>query len=483
MIKKITLPLCRFILFCSIFLSAKNHLQAQTVIVPQQFDGLEKLCAGNVFNEFYATFTYLNFPAGTTFALELSDATGSFSTPVATTTLAVIDLSPTQKTIKFSVPENLVGSDQYSLRVKSSTGYVSPTLFKNSLGSTSFPAYFKEYENAFFINDKIETAFICAGGSLTLSVLDEDLSPAHFSNIKYKWFKDDVLIAGESSKDLIVNSVGRYYAEIDYGQCSDVNFSSNRVTVSSSASGSAVTIDSSLGNPFCSSGSGTVLTATGGGNTYTWKKDGVVISGVTTRTYNATDSGLYTVEVNFGGCSATGSINLSNNSFEASIDVADEFTLLEGETKNVTVTDDATNPTYEWFFNGNKIAGATTDSYTVNVRGQYRVKVSQASGCVSSKEFSFMVRFENYNVTSVIPNVVNLRGDYPYWNIPQMYKTADTKLIILSSSGEIMFDDIGSNYDPEVNTFIKDFKNINPVYYYVIKGSNGEKKGSITVLR
>jgi hypothetical protein len=482
MIKKTTLSLVTFILFFSVFLCTKTNLHAQTVIVPQQFDGLEKLCAGNSFNEFNATFTYLNFPPGTTFVLELSDATGSFTNPIATTLLQTIDVSATQQTIKFAVPNNLIGSDIYSLRVKASTGYVSPTRFKNSLGNTSFPAFYKDYENPFFINNKIQTAFICSGGSLTLSVLNEASSPSNFPNIKYKWYKDDVVIPGQSSKDLIVNSVGKYYAEIDYGLCSDVNFSSNRVTVSSSSSGSAVTIDSSLGNPFCYNGTGTVLSATGGGNNYVWKKDGTVITGINTRTYSANESGIYTVEVDFGGCNATGSINLNINSFNASIDVADEIAIQEGETISVTVTDDASNPTYEWYLNGNIISGATTDTYLVAVKGNYKVKISQAAGCISSKEFSFKVNGPP-GLSTVIPNIIKLGAQSlnPYWNIPDEYKNENTQVIIISSNGDKVLDVV--NYQGDWPQTSIDIKNINPVYYYVIKGDAGEKKGSITVLK
>lgn len=480
MIKKPTLSLVTFILFFSVFLCTKTNLHAQTVIVPQQFDGLEKLCAGNSFNEFNATFTYLNFPAGTTFVLELSDATGSFTNPVATTLLQTIDVSATQQTIKFAVPNNLIGSDIYSLRVKASTGYISPTRFKNSLGNTSFPAFYKDFENPFFINNKIQTAFICSGGSLTLSVLNEASSPSNFPNIKYKWYKDDVVIPGQSSKDLIVNSAGKYYAEIDYGLCSDVNFSSNRVSVSSSASGSAVTIDSSLGNPFCYNGTGTVLSATGGGNSYIWKKDGTIIPGVNTRTYSANESGIYNVEVDFGGCKATGSINLSINSFSASVDVADETEIQEGETISVTVTDDASNPTYEWYLNGNLISGATTDTYLVAVRGNYKVKISQAAGCISSKEFSFRVKGQTGPAT-VVPNIIKLSGDIPYWDIPNEYKNENTQVVIISSNGDKVLDVV--NYQGDWPQTSIDIKNINPVYYYVIKGDAGEKKGSITVLK
>jgi len=487
MIQKITLLLTKCIIFFGALFAFESNTYAQTV-VPQTFDGLEKLCAGGSFNEFYATFSYIDFPAGTTFIVELSDPTGNFATPVATTLLQTVDVNPTQKTIKYAVPTNLVGSNTYSLRVKASTGYVSAR-FKNSLGNTSFPAYYKEYENSFSINKKSDTALLCAGGSLTLTV-DNDTpavpssSPVNFTKIKYKWYKDDILIAGQSTKDLVVNAIGKYYADVDYGQCSDVNYTSNRVTVTSSSSGSSVTISSSLGNPFCSSGAGTVLTATNG-NSYVWKKDGTIIAAATGRTYTTNESGNYTVDVDFGGCKATGSINLKTNTFSASIDVPEvpaTSTIAEGETLSVTVTDDATSPTYEWYLNDNLIAGATTDTYLVSVRGNYRVKISQAGGCITSREFSFKV-IGPQGPATVIPNIIKLATN-PYWNIPATYKTADTKLTIISSNGEIMYDDVGSNYDPVNNSFVKDFKNISPVYYYVIKGGDaGEKKGSITVIR
>ena len=477
MIRKTTLTFTSFLLFFSIILCTKTNSYAQT-IVPQPLNGLEKICAGTSFNEFYATFGYVNFPAGTTFTVELLDTA---NTPIATTFIQAFDVSATQQTLKFAVPTNLVGSDSYGLRVKSSTGYTS-VRFKNNIGNTSFPAYFKAYESTFSINDKATNATICAGGTLTLSVDDGDNSPLKIvPDLKYRWFKDGVIISGQSGKTVVVNAEGEYFALVEYGDCTEPNISSNIIKVASSSSGSAATISSSLGNPFCSNGTGTVLTATSG-NSYVWKKDGTVINGVNTRTYTTNESGNYTVEIDFGGCKATGSIDLSSNGFNASIDVADTVSLDEGGTINVSVTTDATTPSYEWYLNNNLIAGASTNSYLVAVVGTYKVKISQASGCIATREFIFKVTGPAPPAT-VIPNIVNLNSEYPYWNIPDAYKTASTKVIIMSSNGEIMFDDVGSNYDPQVNSFIKDFKNVNPVYYYVIQSDTGEKKGSITVIK
>ena len=476
MIQKTTLTFTSFLLFFSIILCTKTNSYAQTV-VPQPLNGLEKLCAGTSFNEFYATFSYVNFPVGTTFTIELLD---DANTPIATTFLQAIDVSATQQTIKFAVPVDLVGSDTYGLRVKSSTGYTS-VRFKNNVGSTSFPAYFKAFESTFSINDKAINATICAGGTLTLTVDGGDNSPLNIvPSLKYIWFKDGAIISGQSDKALVINAEGEYFALVEYGDCTEPNISSNIVKVTSSSSGSAVVITSSLGNPFCASTDGTVLTATSG-NKYTWKKDGAAFGG-DTRTVKATESGIYTVDVDFGGCSGTGSIDLKSNGFNASIDVADTVALEEGETISVTVTTDAASPSYEWFLNNNTIAGATTNSYLVAAVGNYKVKISQASGCIATREFLFKVTGPAPPAT-VIPNIVSLSGSYPYWNIPDVYKTTSTKVMVISSNGEIMYDDVGSNYDPQVNSFIKDFKNVNPVYYYVIQSDTGEKKGSITVIK
>jgi len=489
MIQKITLSVYRFILFFSIFFFTKTSLYAQPPTIVPQTLSYPRICAGLIvngapFNEYNATFSYVNFPAGTEFVVELSDESGSFTTPVATTKISFVDTPASQQqTIKFAVPTDLKGSDTHSIRIKSlgATPVVS-SKFRNSQNVTEFPIYYRTYVESFTINDKSGTAMICSGGSLSLSV-DKSTptapSPADFPNLKYKWFKDDVAIAGQSGTTLIVNTPGVYYAQVDYGGCLDENFSSNRVTVTSSSSGSGVTISSSLGNPFCSNGTGTVLTATSG-NSYVWKKEGSDAVIATTRSFTTNESGKYFVEVDFGGCKATGSINLSSNGFDASIDVAETTTIEEGETLNVSITTDATSPTFQWYLNGNPINGATANSYLIAVKGNYRVVISQESGCISSKEFSFKVSGPP-GQTNLVPNIISLRN--PYWDIPAVYLTAETRLTILSSNGEVMFDDVGSNYDAVQNTFVKDFKSVNPVYYYVIQGDAGEKKGSITVIK
>lgn len=491
MMKKTTLSLIKSLLFLGVFFFTVYQSNAQATISASKSDFIN-ICAGEIvsgkpFNEYYTTFTYSGLPADVTFAVEISDENGNFlSTPAFLNVVEVTTISATQKTIKFAIPVDFKGSDNYSLRIKSSNGINSQRI-RNLVNNDTFSVYYKNYADSFSINNQGANAAFCSGGSLTLSIDNptpaiKESSPINYTNLKYTWYKNDILIPGQSAASLAVNAAGSYYAKIDYGPCSDNNYSSNRVNVTSiSGSGSTTTVTSSLGNPFCANGGNTVLTATSG-NSYVWKKDGVVISGVTTRTYATNQAGVYTVDVNFGGCTASGSINLISNSFDASIDVAEETTINEGETLSVTVTDDASSPTYEWYLNGNLIAGATSDTYLVSFRGKYKVKISQAGGCISTKEFTFKVKGPQGNAT-VIPNIIKLSGNdsNPYWNIPDEYKNESTKVIIISSNGEKVLDVV--NYQGDWPQTGLDIKNVNPVYYYVIKGDAGEKKGSITVLK
>ncbi|WP_163409405.1 gliding motility protein SprC [Flavobacterium ajazii] len=487
MMKKTTLSL-KSLFVLGVFLFTVYKSNAQATISASKFDFVN-ICAGDFvngkpFNEYNVTFTYSDFTADVTFDVEISDENGVFlATPLLATKLEVTNISTSQQKIKFAIPVDLKGSDTYSIRIRSNKS-VNSQRIKNFSNNDTFSVYYKNYVDSFSINNQASTATFCSGGSLTLSIDNptpsvKESSPVNYSNLKYIWYKDEVVVSGQSAASLAVNTPGSYYAKIDYGKCSDNNFSSNRVTVtSSSGSGASVSISSSLGNPFCANGGNTVLTATSG-NSYIWKKDGVVISGVTSRTYATNEAGVYTVDVNFGGCSGSGSINLISNSFDASIDVAEETTINEGETLSVTVTDDASSPTYEWYLNGNLIEGATSDTYVVSFRGKYRVKVSQAGGCISTKEFTFKVNGPPSDAT-VIPNIIQLSTS-PYWNIPKEYQNESTKVIIISSNGEKVLDVV--NYQGDWPQTGLDIKNINPVFYYVIKGDAGEKKGSITVLK
>lgn len=481
------------LVFMLLVLPSTLYLFAQT-ITPQKLD-FTKICAGDGFNEFHASFTVSGFPAGTTFVVELSDPLGSFATPTATIALPSLVDTATDKTLTFAVPSTLIGSNTYNLRIKGTTGagVVSYSAnFKSYDLKNPFPAYFKAYNGPFLINNNTSTVSFCNGSSVTITVYNPtpqilESSPANYPQLKYNWYKNNVLIPGQTGSSLSVNSVGEYYAELDYGFCTEVNNSSQRVTVSGS-SGSTATIDSSFGNPFCSSTGNTTLTATVG-NSYIWKKDNAVIVGVAAQTYQTNLPGYYTCDVDFGGCTSTGSIDLKVNELASSISGVEVDTvnfIQQGESLNVTTTTSATVPTYQWFLNDIAISSAAQSTLNVTEAGKYKVIIRETSGCQVSDEFLFEVSYKvDYNVAK-IPNIVTPNNDTinDTWIIPDEYTGGKAQVMILSSLGEMVFQtDNYDNYNGWPQTPIE-FNNFNPVYYYIITPSGqSAKKGSITLVK
>ncbi|WP_281636763.1 gliding motility-associated C-terminal domain-containing protein [Flavobacterium marginilacus] len=474
-------------------------LFAQT-ISPQKLP-FDKICAGGphptdpakVFNEYQAQFKIAGFDPSETFAVELSDQNGSFATPTATIPLESLAGTPpdtsTDKTLTFAIPTNLSGSDKYQLRIKSSSGVVSTSFtIYGTVSTKSFSAYFKSYNGAFFINDKKNSVSFCSGGSVTLTVYNPDpstpsSSPANYQHLKYNWYKDDVLIPGQSSSSIIVNGPGLYFAKLNYGPCSDDNYRSQGINVISSAGSGGALISSSKGNPFCSSET-TILIASYG-NSYVWRKDGVVIPGAADQTYTTNVPGIYTCDIDFGGCNDTAKIDLKAvgaiNANSSIVAEGETLSVDQGNTLIVTTTTNVSNPVYQWYFNDSPIPGAVQSALDITLAGNYKLTLS---GCV----FSFKVKYSsviNYNVPK-ISNVVspNNDGNNDSWIVPDIYSNTNTHVTILSSLGEIVFEtDNYDNYNGWPQSDIE-FKNFNPVFYYII-APNGDsaKKGSITLLK
>ena len=149
-----------------------------------------------------------------------------------------------------------------------------------------------------------------------------------------------------------------------------------------------------------------------------------------------------------------------------------------------TVTTDAMNPEFKWYLNEIIISSAVTNSYEATELGNYKVVIEQTSGCIGSSEFLFSVS-EPFPDVADIPNLISPNGDgiNDTWVIPQEFVNgAAAEVIIISSQGNVELQTTNYLNDWPQNEL--NFKDVNPVYYYIIKGSNGKtNKGSITVVR
>lgn len=473
------------ILFLAILFLSITKANSQ-VITPMTLP-FERICADSDYNQFNVTFEVQGFTSSANYVVELSDVNGDFANPTATVLLNTTDLAVNRKTIKFAVPQDLIGSEKYSLRVKEKSSGIASTAFSSFVGSKTFAVYYKTHNSQFAINNLKSTAIYCIGGSYVLSIdapTASNDSPLKYPSLRYNWYRNnglllpETLVATDTKGTYTVTEPGTYYAKTNYGDCSSNSYS-NQVLVTESTDATNTNITSSLGNPFCPADGATILSVATGTH-YQWFKDGARIDGATNQTYSTTSTGLYAVVVSFNSCDITGSINLQSQGITAESDVPKDNSIdtQNGETLTVTITTDAENPSYQWYAGGIIIPEAQANTYVVRTPGSYKVRVTQTTGCLATKEIDFQVSDASLKN---IPNIISLSSAFNSWDIPAAYKNADTNVRIISSNGELIFN--GVNYNPS-KWEIKDFKSVNPVYYYIITTADRqEKKGSITIIK
>ena len=477
-------------LFFSLCLFALTQAPANAqIVIGTPNLGFSQACASDSFNTYNTTFifspeTALN--ASNQFIIEMSDADGDFtdSTIVYTSIAGAITVSPA--TLDFSIPETTAG-ENYRIRIKSTAPAAT------SSKSVPFAAYFKVQDSPFTINHLVSTGAFCTGGSYLLTIDNPGTgtndSPLLYPNLTFNWYKETgptTYIFVAEGPTLTVNTNGTYFVKTNYGSCTSDSFS-NRVTISEAVSGEAnATIASSLGNPYCPEQGLTTL-STIGGNTYQWFKDGNIIPDATNQMYQTNESGTFSVQVDLGDCSASGSIDLVSQLFESSIDIPEYNEMLSGESLIVNVTSTAQNPIYRWYLDDVIISGANQSTFEATEFGNYKVVISETTGCSASKEYMFTIEegLDLFPDVDKIPNVVSPNGDQinDTWIIPTQYVSGtNTEVIIMTNRGKVVLktNDYQNNW-PENDL---ELTSINQVYYYIITTTdNKTKKGSITVVK
>ncbi len=168
--------------------------------------------------------------------------------------------------------------------------------FCNSITTQELTMYYG-LDQFLYIIGEISQGVICAGKTAVLSL--RSVGPV----VSYKWYKDGKLISGANGPTYMIESasyadIGTYSVTINNGYC---DLSSNVAIIDVS-----YTLEPPVITGICSvDGNNTTLTATDNGEavSFTWYKNGIVISGMNGNTYVATTPGAYTVSAKAsGGC-------------------------------------------------------------------------------------------------------------------------------------------------------------------------------------
>lgn len=352
-----------------------------------------KACASPSFNDYWVNFTWSPplVNADNEFILELSDASGDFSSAVELARDGSQNVT-FDFYFQFQVPVGTMG-EAYRFRVRST----SPA--KTSPVSNPYPIYYTDINTGLTIRQQGKADFgdgkaqVCDGNSITLEVY----GIANPGNYQYNWYRSGSPLA-EKGESITVSQAGMYNVEVDYGACSGSgNTLSNLIDVTTGSSlGIAINPPAKTG--LCSGESvDLVSNISGMGLTYIWYKDGIAVSSPTvdndTYTVDASIAGFegdYSVEIfGTGACvERSAAISITNaGDFTVNRDNDATLVILPGGSVELSGSTTAGSPLYQWFKDGIAIAGATTVTHTVNdisQTGQYHLEVTQNGGACAS---------------------------------------------------------------------------------------------------
>jgi hypothetical protein len=221
------------------------------------------------------------------------------------------------------------------------------------------------------------------------------------------WYKNGVIIGGETGTSYTVSSVGTYKAVVTGTDCTkeDAIIISAEVFVCSQPAlgrnkelvAGTTTLDANI--------------SLASGETIAWYKDDVLISGETSTTYTATDAGTYEAVTTRPGCNGEDVIIIYNEGEgpKCSVPLLEDTVELIGGSATLNTDIDALQDgeTIKWYKDGVEISFQTGTSYTATAVGTYKVIIT-GDDCTEEDEV----------IVAVICSKPNLGGDKSFTGDP-----------------------------------------------------------------
>lgn len=381
-----------------------------------------------------------SYNANNVFTAQLSNASGSFASPVSLGTLS----GTAGGTINGNIATGQALGSGYRIRIVASNPAIAGSDNGTNLSVNARPTS----AQATITNTGALT--FCQGGSTSLSV------PAT-AGLSYQWYLNNTAISGATASTYIATAAGTYYADVITAAGCSRSSATKTVNVNALP---AATLSPSSTQTVCAGQSVSFQANTGSGFTYKWYKDGVLINAATNSAYTASAAGNYSVQVtnatscsntsaavslvvnplpsvqitpggptsfcagsavtlqasgastyvwsntipgssitattagsytvtgtDANGCQATSApITVTVNSLPpASVTPSAPQTLCSGQTLALQANT-GTGLSYQWLSGGVPISGATNISYTAASAGNYSVQVTNAAGCGAASQ-------------------------------------------------------------------------------------------------
>ncbi len=276
---------------------------------------------------------------------------------------------------------------------------------------------------------------ICQGSGVTLS--------ASAGN-SYQWYKDGQALTGGVKKTYQATQAGTYYVHVSDGAGCEANSADIAVTVLPLPEPS-LTVDGKT--EFCFGENTRMFTQSFA--SYRWKRNGVTIAGATFESYQASQSGSYSVQVvNEQGCKATSAAQtITVHALpQASITPGGTTVICEGTAFELMA---APATSYQWYNGEELISGATVQNLSITQTGAYRVLVGSMNGCENLSAAAIV----KVNPAPEVPTVIFVDGsltssvalNYQWFKDDVLLSGANQQTLALTSNGSYHVVVTGSN--------------------------------------
>ncbi|MCA6365212.1 MAG: PKD domain-containing protein [Bacteroidetes bacterium] len=231
---------------------------------------------------------------------------------------------------------------------------------------------------------------------------------------------------------VVWNSAGTYTVTLQVSNANGNNTSSQVITVNANPS-----VTSSGSTTICPGGNAT-LTASGAGS-YAWQPGNLSGSSVNVSPAATT---TYTVTGTSNNCSGTSQVTVNVSTPPAVPSITNVGNVL---TASVSGT------SYQWYLNGNPIAGATSQSYTATMPGSYTVEVFNANNCSSGQSAPTVITGMETN-TLTAGFAVNPNPNNGLFNVSFVSETtSDYTVEVFNALGQMVYSEMIANFSGQYN--------------------------------